>query len=123
MVEATRQMFLGIFEIGYRHRWPLRKYYVVWNSVQLTFENFLFPLPAEISCTIQESDVGNGARLGFKVSVELHQSGRRIAHGEIGFTSLEVGRIAPVERRKAVKALEACLKLAALESADDHERS
>lgn len=119
MVEATRQMFLGIFEVGYRHRWPLRNYYVVWNSVRLTFENFLFPLPAEVACTVRESNISDVEKLEFQITVELHQSGRRIACGEIGFTSFEVGRIAPIERRRAVKALESCLESAALVNIDD----
>jgi hypothetical protein len=118
-VEAFRQMFLAIFEVGYRHHWPLRNYYVVWNSVQLTFENFLFPLPAEVSCTVREFDVSDVGKLEFQITVELHQFGRRITCGEIGFTSFEIGRIAPFERRRAAKTLESCLKFVDSTNSDD----
>jgi hypothetical protein len=105
IVEAVRQLFLGVFETGYRHRRPLRSYYVVWNSVRLTFDDFLFPLPAELSCVVRELSVDDPERLVFEVAVELRQGGRSVASGDIGFTGFDTRLIAPVEHRKAVKAV------------------
>jgi hypothetical protein len=120
VVEAARQMFLAAFEVGYRHRWPLHNFYVVWNSVQLAFESFLFPLPAEVVCELSEVDVESPESLRFDMSVELHQLGRRVASGTIGFTSFEYARIASIERHKAGKALGAAVEWAAsADGADD----
>ncbi|HYS40477.1 MAG TPA: AfsA-related hotdog domain-containing protein [Pseudonocardiaceae bacterium] len=105
IVEAARQMFLGVFETGYRHRWPLRGYYVVWNSVRLSFDGFLFPLPAQLSCVVHELSLDDPQRLVFEVAVELRQSGKVVASGEIGFTGFDTGLISSVEHRQAVKAV------------------
>jgi hypothetical protein len=113
VVEATRQMFLGAFEVGYRERWPHQSFYVVWNSVRLSFENFLFPLPAEVTATLRPLSVDDPAKLEFEILVEIHQAGRRVVAGEVGFTSFETSRIRSVERRRAAQALDACLRSAA----------
>lgn len=116
IVEAARQMFLAAFELGYRHLWPLRSYYVVWNSVNLTFKNFLFPLPAEVSGTLRELSIDDPAKLEYEMHVEIHQGGCPVVVGEIGFTSFETGRIASIERRRAKQALNACIREAASNS-------
>jgi hypothetical protein len=119
VVEAARQMFMAAFEVGYRHRWPLHDY-VVWNSVQLAFESFLFPLPAEVVCQISEVDIEAPQSLRFEMSVELHQLRRRVASGTIGFTSFEYAPIAFVERHHAGKALNAAVRaVASAERPDD----
>jgi hypothetical protein len=112
VVEAARQMFMAAFEVD-RHRWPLHNSYVIWNSVQLAFESFLFPLPAEIVCQLSEVDVEAPESLRFEMSVELHQLRRRVASGTIGFTSFEFAPIAFVERHQAGKALNAAVRAAA----------
>lgn len=112
VVEAARQMFLAVFEIGYRHRWPLREYNVIWNSVRLTFENFLFPLPAEVMCILRELSIDEN-KLEFEMLVEIQQAGRRVVEGTIGFTSFDSKRIRSVERGRAAQALDSCLDLAA----------
>jgi hypothetical protein len=120
VVEAARQMFLAAFELGYRQRWPLHSFCVSWNSMQMTFESFLFPLPAQIVGELREVDVRSPKRLRFELGFELHQLGRRVAAGEIGFASFEAGRLSAVERRSADKALDAAVAFAAasVEAAD-----
>jgi hypothetical protein len=48
VVEAIRQMFVGIFEIGYCREHPDREYYVVWGDTTFAFHSFLFLLPTEL---------------------------------------------------------------------------
>ncbi|MEC3977521.1 AfsA-related hotdog domain-containing protein [Amycolatopsis sp. H20-H5] len=105
IVEAARQLFLAAFESGYRDRWPLTNFYLVWNSVRLTFDNFLFPVPAQITCTVRELSIDKPDRqLDFELELELVQGGKRVAHGEIGFSAFNNEKIAVMERRKAEKA-------------------
>jgi hypothetical protein len=109
-VEAARQLFLGVFEVGYRHRWPLGNFYIVWNSVRLNFASFLFPLPAEIRCTVRELSVDKPERqLDFELELELRQGGKPVASGEVGFSAFPLSKIHAVERRKAQKALTGAL--------------
>jgi hypothetical protein len=117
IVEAARQMFLAAFEIGYRHRWPLRSYYVVWNSVSLTFENFLFPLPAEVTCTLRGLKIDDPSKLDYEMHVSIHQFGRRVTGGVIGFTSFDTERISAIERWRARQALDACIERVASQPA------
>ncbi|MEU4492702.1 AfsA-related hotdog domain-containing protein [Streptomyces sp. NPDC023998] len=114
IVEAVRQLFLGVFERGYRNRWPLSDFYIVWNSVNLTFGNFLFPLPAEIRCTVRELSVDKPDRqLDFELDFELYQSGKLAASGQVGFSGFPRKKIAVLERRKAQKALKGHLEASA----------
>ncbi|MFD9221539.1 AfsA-related hotdog domain-containing protein [Streptomyces sp. NPDC060064] len=114
IVEAVRQLFVGVFECGYRNRWPLSDFYIVWNSMNLTFENFLFPLPAEIRCTVNELSVDKPERqLDFALDVELYQSGKLTASGRVGFSGFPSQKIAVLERRKAQKALKGLLETSA----------
>ncbi|MEV8117431.1 AfsA-related hotdog domain-containing protein [Streptomyces xiamenensis] len=110
IVEAARQLFLGVFEHGYRDRWPLTSFYIVWNSVRLDFAGFLFPLPAQISGTVREISLERpGQQLEFALHTELSQGGRPVAAGEIGFSALPTDRIAAIERRKAARAVSGVL--------------
>lgn len=107
-VEAARQMFLGVFEAGYRHRWPAMDYTVVWNHTNLSFHNFLFPLPAEVTCVVTSESLDDPTKLDFAVTVDIHQGGRLAASAEIGFTAFDKDRISAVERRRGEQAIAAC---------------
>jgi hypothetical protein len=106
VVEAARQFFLGVFEIGYRGRWPLRNFYVVWNSVRLSFDSFLFPLPAQITGTVRELSVDQPDRhLDFEVDLALTQADKTVATGIVGFSCFSVEKINLLERRRAARAI------------------
>lgn len=113
VVETVRQMFLGVFETGYRHRWPLREYYVVWGRTKLDFQNFLFPLPAEVRCEVREARLSDPEKLEFEVVMDIEQGGRPVARAEVGFAAFDVVRIGPIERRRAVQALDAAFAVLA----------
>lgn len=56
-VEAARQMFLAVIERYFTARWPQQRYYIVLNSMNTTFSNFLFPVGAILRLTLDESDL------------------------------------------------------------------
>ena len=106
VVEAVRQMFLAAFETGYRHRFPDRDYYAVWNGLDLEFRSFLFPLPATLRCTIESAALADPRRLDFTARVEIRQAGQDVAAARSRFTAFDAARIAPAERRRARYAVE-----------------
>lgn len=109
VAEMMRQMFIAVFELEHGLRHPDRRYYVVWNSVHLTFDTFLFPLPAAISCEILEQDVTDLSRMSFRVALTIEQVGRTAAHAEIEFASIDDEKVKRSELRKATSAVEALI--------------
>jgi len=106
VVEAIRQMFLAAFETGYRHRFPDRDYYTVWNGLDLEFRSFLFPLPALLRCVIESAALADPRRLDFTARVEITQAGQDVAAANSRFTAFDAARIGPAERRRARYAVE-----------------
>ncbi|MFI6432304.1 AfsA-related hotdog domain-containing protein [Rhodococcus oryzae] len=109
IVEAARQLFLGAFELEYGIRSPEQHYYVVWNSIDLSFKTFLFPLPASLHARFGAVSIQDPAKLQFTIDIEVTQFGRSVATATISFAALENSTISQIERRKAAKAIEAFL--------------
>jgi A-factor biosynthesis hotdog domain len=107
VTEAVRQMFLALFEVRYRRRWPDREFYIVWNSLDIAFKNFVFPLPATVIATVIDSDLADAAKLGFEVRIEIAQGGRPATTAIVSFSAFAQDRIASIERRRAENALAA----------------
>ncbi|WP_170211930.1 AfsA-related hotdog domain-containing protein [Saccharothrix australiensis] len=106
VTEAMRQMFIAVFEAEHGVRFPGRRFYVVWNSMSLTFESFLFPLPAEITCAIVESAVADPERMTFRVTMEITQAGTSAACADIRFAAFDDHRIKRSELRRATSAVQ-----------------
>ncbi|GLF99334.1 AfsA-related hotdog domain-containing protein [Streptomyces yaizuensis] len=104
-IEAFRQMFIAFCEKFVASQWPQRKYYYIWHSMEISFDNFLFPLDADITCVVTESDTSDPAKLKFTVEQELHQTGTRAAHARTTFTAFDAARLAPKEHRLAAAAV------------------
>ncbi|MFE2954821.1 AfsA-related hotdog domain-containing protein [Nocardia tengchongensis] len=113
IVEAVRQLFLGAFELEYGRRWPEQHFYIVWNSIELEFKSFLFPLPATLNATLTPIAIDDPAKLEFTIEVEVRQLGRAVATTRIGYAALPNERITQIERHKAAKAIAAYLDAAA----------
>jgi hypothetical protein len=105
VVEAARQMFLAVTERYYVAPERRGGYYFVINSMKTTFENFLFPLAAEIEYRVTEAAVGDPTRLAFAAEIGVHQGGRRCALTEVSFTAFESELIEGKEHRRASAAV------------------
>lgn len=114
VTEAMRQMFIAVFEFEYGARHSDRRYYVVWNSISLKFNSFLFPLPAEITCQILEQEISDPARMVFRVSMAIDQMSSNAAHAEIEFAAVDDNRIKRSEMRRATARVEALLETSKL---------
>ncbi len=117
VAEAMRQMFIAVFEAEHGVRHPDRHYYVVWNSMSVTFESFLFPLPAEITCEIVEAEVSDPERMTFRVTMGITQAGTSAAQADICFAAFDDHRIKRSELRRATSAVQALVADRATEKA------
>jgi hypothetical protein len=106
-IEAGRQMFVAVLERFYLSRWPEQRYYVVINSMTTTFDTFLFPLPAAIRLEIGQTDSSDPRKLGFQVTTEIFQSGRRSCSVSATLVCLDLATFNAIEQRRATRAVDA----------------
>ncbi|MEU0544469.1 AfsA-related hotdog domain-containing protein [Nocardia sp. NPDC005978] len=109
IVEAVRQLFLGAFELEYGRRWPEQHFYIVWNSIELNFTSFLFPLPGTLHAVLTPISIEDPAKLEFSIEVRVRQAGNDVADARIAYAALPNDRISRIERHKAAKAIAAHL--------------
>ncbi|MFP1626948.1 AfsA-related hotdog domain-containing protein [Streptomyces sp. 5K101] len=117
VIEAFRQMFMAFCDKFVASQWPEHRHYYIWHSMDISFDNFLFPLDAEVLCTVESKETDDASRLKFTVDLEMHQAGQRAARARISFTAYDADRLAPKEHRLASTAVTAVMDGAAPEPA------
>ncbi|GAB3128218.1 AfsA-related hotdog domain-containing protein [Streptomyces calidiresistens] len=105
VVEAFRQMFIACCERFTASRQPSRRYYYIWHGMDIRFERFVFPLDADIDCTVTDSRTDDPSRLAMTVDLELRQTGHRCAVARIDFTAHDAERISAKEHVIAARAV------------------
>jgi hypothetical protein len=106
IIEAMRQLCIALFETQFRKERPNRDYAGVWNSMELTFEGFIFPLCAEVGVDLKTVDLRNSSNLKFKVTTSLMQNRFRAARADICYSMIDKDRLAILELRKADQLLQ-----------------
>jgi hypothetical protein len=109
VIEAFRQMFVVVCEQFVAVRWPERNYCYIWHGMDLRFENFLFPVHADVDCLVRHADVRNPARLRITVDMTVHQAGNSCASARIDFTAFDNARLVGKEHQLAGQTLDAVL--------------
>ncbi|MFC5096614.1 AfsA-related hotdog domain-containing protein [Amycolatopsis plumensis] len=109
IIEAMRQICIAQFETAIRSGLPPAAYAGVWQRIDLSFEDFLFPLPATVESLIVESDLGRETNLKFRATTSVRQQGRTVATAVIEYSMIAQGRVDTLERRKADQATRAYL--------------
>ncbi|WP_370963669.1 AfsA-related hotdog domain-containing protein [Amycolatopsis sp. cg9] len=109
IVEAMRQICIAQFETAIRPGLATAAYAGVWKRIDLSFQDFLFPLPATVESLIEESDLGRETNLKFRATTAVRQQGRTVATAVIEYSMIAQGRIDALERRKADQATRAYL--------------
>ncbi|MEV4052137.1 AfsA-related hotdog domain-containing protein [Amycolatopsis sp. NPDC049688] len=109
IVEAMRQICIAQFETAVRPALASAAYTGVWQRIDLSFQDFLFPLPATVESLIVESDLGRDTNLKFRASTAVRQQGRTVATAGIEYSMIAQRRIDALERRKADQATRAYL--------------
>ncbi|MFI9269872.1 AfsA-related hotdog domain-containing protein [Kitasatospora sp. NPDC052896] len=105
-VEAARQMFLAVSERFYASSHPERSYYYVIDTMNTSFENFLFPLDATVEFTTTRAELADPSRLSFSAEISVHQAGRRASLTHVEYTAFESALIEPKEHKRAQYAVD-----------------
>ncbi|MGW3965649.1 AfsA-related hotdog domain-containing protein [Amycolatopsis sp. NPDC005003] len=109
IIEAMRQICIAQFETAIRPGLAKGAYTGVWQRMDLSFEDFLFPLPATVESLIVESDLDRETNLKFRATTSVRQQGRTVATAGIEYSMIAQGRIGTLERRRAGQATRAYL--------------
>ncbi|ASO21760.1 hypothetical protein FHR81_003409 [Actinoalloteichus hoggarensis] len=110
IIEAMRQMFIAVFETAYGRHNADRDFYVVWDSIDVTFLSFLFPLPASIHCEILEEDLSDVSRAGYRMRMRVLQNEVCAADATVRFGGYDQSRIEAAETRRARRAVHEFLR-------------
>jgi hypothetical protein len=109
IIEAMRQICLAQFETAVRPGLAPAAYAGVWQRIDLSFRDFLFPLPATVESLIEESDLGRETHLKFRATTAVRQQGRAVATAVIEYSMIAQRRVDALERRRADQATRAYL--------------
>lgn len=110
LIEALRQMFIAVFEAAHGLHMAERNLFVVWDSLDIRFTSFLFPLPARLTCRIAEEDLSDPERMSFRTAMEITQNDVSAAVADVRFAVHDHDRIRAVEDRRATKAVRSLLE-------------
>lgn len=113
VIEAFRQMLISACEQYIVIDLPPRAYGYVWHSLQLTFENFLFPVPTSLECQFEHVDLNNPRHVRMVAELWVDQAGTRCGVARIEFSALDAHSMATTEHRLARGRLDAYLDAAA----------
>lgn len=100
LVEAFRQSFLAVTDAFFPFGDEAR--YFVINSMHVSFENFVFPLPAHVHYRVVDADV-NPRRARYAAALNVLQDGASCASAAIGFTVYPAQAIARKEAELAAQ--------------------
>jgi len=103
-VESFRQMMLAVFEKFFPLPSGIKAYAVI-NRMDVSFANFMFPLPADIECTVTELDI-NDRRTRLAVTMRTLQNRQECSSATLIFTFYPASVIAAKESDMALKAIE-----------------
>ncbi|MCI3152324.1 MULTISPECIES: AfsA-related hotdog domain-containing protein [Streptomyces] len=101
VIEAARQMFLAVVERFFTSRWPQQRYYIVLNSMNTAFSNFLFPVGATLRLTVDEADLSEPSRLTLRTTVVVEQAARDAARVTVDAAAFAPGLLEDKELRRA----------------------
>ena len=109
IVEAMRQICIAQFETGVRPGLDPGAHAGVWKRIDLSFQDFLFPLPATVEARIEEADLSRESHLKFRATTTVRQLGRAVATAGIEYSMIRQDRIDTLERRKSDQVTKAYL--------------
>ena len=112
ILEAARQMFLAVCEQYYAPRWPDQQFSYVFDRLESSFRNFLYPLETILDCEVLAMDIDNPQLPSFDVRVRFGQAGLRIAEVRLWGSALTSTVMARREHRGAVRAVRSAYRRA-----------
>jgi hypothetical protein len=109
IIEAIRQIGIAQFETACRPGLPHFGYTAMWKGLSLSFQDFLFAIPATVVSEIVASDLRKVTNLGFRARVSVWQNGGEVVTAELEYAMIKQERFRTLERRRATQATEAYL--------------
>jgi hypothetical protein len=102
LVEAARQSLLAVTE-KFFIKDAQQNYSFVFNSIDVEYSNFAFPIAAKLHYEILEKDVRSEKRLAFSSKIRIDQCGAPSAVCGMSFTAFDAQRITKRESLVASK--------------------
>ncbi|MFD4376443.1 AfsA-related hotdog domain-containing protein [Streptomyces sp. NPDC058486] len=116
-MEAGRQMFIAVAEEAYLPADAVGSRYFVIDTFSTRYRNFLFPLPAQVRCTVLAHHAPHPTRTSFHCALALSQGGADAVEMEVRFTAFDTRISHTKETRAAQRSLEDGMTLAAAAAA------
>ncbi|MCW0983656.1 AfsA-related hotdog domain-containing protein [Agrobacterium sp. BT-220-3] len=107
LIEACRQMFIAVSELGHMGDVGNRKSYVVFNDIAARFHAFTFPLPAEIEYQLTTLDETRPDRVVISAALSVWQNGDKTTEIIATYSLFESGFLQPKEMSKGAAAVRA----------------
>lgn len=104
LMEAARQMFIGVTEIYYKTNTDIN-YYYIFNEIETSFNSFTFPIPVNIIYKVIEHRTSSSGNMEFKVSIEFFQNEKLVTTTNISFSACRLDIAQKLESKTAKKAL------------------
>ncbi|WP_068089148.1 AfsA-related hotdog domain-containing protein [Polycladidibacter stylochi] len=109
LIEAIRQMFIAVSETQYAHLGVPAGGYVVFNRLDIAFEQFAFPIATTVKQQVHSVTQPRPDRAVFAATLEVYQDKRRVAKTLVDYTVFEKASLKPKEEKLAQKAVEELL--------------
>jgi len=101
LTEAARQMFTAVTEAYILPDELVGRVVYIFNTIEVKFISFVFPLPIMIQHKIIEQNQRKGSSIAFKVEVDFYQNDVLATRANIAFTTYDADYIRSVETEKA----------------------
>jgi hypothetical protein len=105
LLEASRQGYLAIIEKFFSSA-AMDKKYFIFNSMNVNYNRFAFPLPATLKVIIREKDLSNSKKQQATMDMEIIQCGNCSASFSLDMTIMANKRIAIMETKLASQSLD-----------------
>lgn len=105
LTEACRQMFLAVTErYCLDHNQAVKRYFVI-NSMNVRYQAFAFPLPAQIRYQVIDQQQPKPERVSIHADMDVLQAGQVVAGMEVKFTVFDDAYISRRESKLAAEAV------------------
>lgn len=104
LIEAARQMFLGVCELHYMRHLAGRGYAYLLTDVSTKFARPAYPLPVQMRLTAHRAETDDAERVWFSVETRFLQAGREVAATTVDCAVRPLEHSVPFEVRTATAA-------------------
>lgn len=105
LLEACRQMFLAVTERFHLENYQPQKRYFVINQMNVRYNAFAFPLPAQIRYRLLDHKQPRANRVEVRAEMEVWQDGHVVTGVEVAFSVMDADLIGQREATLAARAV------------------